>query len=67
MKSVYARIFLRYFSMALMTHGYLTQGEADMIAMDPDLLMLIEMWGGGAIAAISELWYLVAKKTGRAT
>lgn len=63
MQMVYARILLRYLSGVLMTAGYLDAQLADMVAVDPDLLMLV----GAAIGAGTEGLYAVARRLGWAT
>lgn len=63
MSMVIARIALRYLSGALMTAGLLDAELADMVAVDPDLLMLV----GAAIAAGTEGVYALARRMGWAT
>lgn len=63
MSMVYARILLRYLSGILMAAGYLDAELAGMIAVDPDLLMLI----GAGLAAFTEGVYAAAKRMGWAT
>lgn len=63
MRMVYARILLRYVSGVLMTAGYLDAQLADMVAVDPDLLMLT----GAALGVATESLYAAAKKLGWTT
>lgn len=63
MSAAIARILLRYGSGALVVHGYLSADDANVLAMDPDMQMLI----GTAIGALTEVWYVVARKMGWAT
>lgn len=60
--SVFVRILLRYAAMALVAHGYLTKGDANLIAADPDVAMALEMAIGATMGAASEIWMLVQKR-----
>lgn len=58
-----SRILLRYVAAALVAHGWLTPDDASMLAMDPDLQMMV----GAGIGAAVEAWFALAKKYGWAT
>jgi hypothetical protein len=60
MTNVLVRIFLRYAAGALIAHGYLDQTTGDTIINDADLQIML----GGALMAISEGWYFLARKFG---
>lgn len=53
--SPFVRIGLRYISGFLMARGFLDEGTAKMLYMDPEILGVITL-------GISEVWYLLAKK-----
>lgn len=55
-----ARIIARWISGGLVTAGFLLPSEAQSIATDPDVLMLI----GVGLSAITEGFYALAKKRG---
>lgn len=60
----FIRIIFRYLAAVLITRGLIGQAEADILSADPDFFMAAEIILGAAIAAITELWYWVARKAG---
>jgi hypothetical protein len=67
MNAAFARILLRYASMALVMWGLLGPSDAKIVTADPDLAMIIEMGVGLAVMAGTELWYWAAKRFGGST
>jgi hypothetical protein len=67
MKSVIARIVLRYVSAAIIAHGWLSPEDGNMIVTDPDLAMMLEIGIGAAIGAGTEIWYAIARRLGSVT
>lgn len=67
MTGAVARIFLRYFAMALVMWGWLGPADAKVLSNDPDLAMAVEVSVGILIMGGTELWYWAAKKFGWAT
>ena len=59
-----ARILLRYLAGVLVARGLLMESDGNMFASDPDIAALMEMGVGVALGAISEGWYVVAKRMG---
>ena len=58
MVPVYGRIILRYVSGMLFAAGYISKEFADVVSVDPDLILL----AGGAALSIAEGFYVLAKK-----
>jgi len=67
MNAAFARIFLRYFAMALVMWGWLAPSDRQMLATDPELAGLLEIGIGLAISIGTEAWYWLAKRWGWAT
>jgi len=67
MNAALARIFLRYFAMALFMWGFLAPADRQVVAMDPDLAGLVEMGIAVATSAAIEGWYWLAKRYGWST
>jgi len=67
MNAALARIFLRYFAMALFMWGILAPADRQVVASDPELAGLIEIGIGITISAATEGWYWLAKRWGWAT
>ena len=57
----FSRIIARYLASAMVTYGLLA--EPDVIAMNPDVIMIIGLVLGGAV----EMAYATAKKAGWVT
>ncbi len=62
-----ARIVVRYAAGALVTYGLATPEVATLISDDPEVNRLAVLVIGGAMAALAELAYSFAKRTGGAT
>lgn len=62
--SVFIRIFLRYLAGVLVARGLLMESDGNMLAGDPELAALLEMGIGMALGAISEAWYVLARRFG---
>lgn len=60
---VYTRILMRYVSGALVSWGLLAPEEAQLLAMDPDLAIIL----GAGVGALVEGAYAWAKRQGGAT
>lgn len=58
MAAVITRIALRYIAAALVAHGWLSPEDGSMLAMDPDVQMMVGM----AVGAAVEAWYGLAKQ-----
>lgn len=58
-----ARIVLRYIIGALLAYGWISADAADMLAVDPDIAILI----AGLLSAVVEGGYALAKRRGGAT
>ena len=67
MKSVIARIVLRYIAAALVAYGILTIDMEYTVANDADLQIGIEFAVGLGIGAVTEAWYAIARRFGWAT
>lgn len=63
MKAVIARIIARYVSGALVSYGLLSPDAADLIFMDPDVLIAI----GAGLGILTEAVYAVGRKRGWVT
>lgn len=63
MKAVIARIIARYASGALVSYGLLSPDAADLIFMDPDVLIAI----GAGLGILTEAVYAVGRKRGWVT
>lgn len=63
----YLRILLRYAAGFLVARGILGQDMADLVAGDPEIIAMLEIGAGIAIAAIVEGWYRLAKRMGWTT
>lgn len=59
-----SRILLRVLVGFLVAKAFLTPGDGNMIASDPEFAALIEGTLAGMIWAITEGWYWIAKKLG---
>lgn len=64
MTAVISRIVLRYAAGALVVKGLLPEETGSQLAADADVLNLIEIGLGLALAAISEGWYYLARRFG---
>jgi hypothetical protein len=62
--SVFVRIVLRYGAGFLVARGLLGESDGSMLAADPEVASFLEMAGGAALGAISEAWYMFARKLG---
>lgn len=62
--SVAVRIFLRWAAGFLIAKGIFSESDANLITSDPELAAMIEMGVGMALGAISEGWYVLARKFG---
>jgi hypothetical protein len=60
---VFTRIVLRYFAGALVAWGLVAPEDAQLLAMDPDLALIV----GAGLGAIVEVVYAWAKRHGGAT
>jgi preprotein translocase subunit Sec61beta len=60
---VLARILLRYAAGALVTWGIVAPEDAQILAMDPDLAILV----GAGLGAVVEAAYAIARRNGGAT
>lgn len=67
MVSTLARIALRYAAGALVMKGLVDNSTGQQIATDPDVLRAVEIGLGVGLAAVSEVWYSLAKKLGWTT
>lgn len=65
--SVIVRILLRYGAGALVAAGWLLASDANALANDQEVIDLIIVAVGFAIAGVSEVWYWLARKAGWAT
>lgn len=61
---VFIRIFLRWAAGFLIAKGIFNESDANLITADPELAAMIEMGLGMALGAISEGWYVLARKFG---
>lgn len=64
MVPVITRIALRYLAAALVAKGMFTASDAGQFAADPDVVNLVEVGIGLAIAGATEGWYWAARKFG---
>ncbi len=64
MLPVVSRIVLRYAAGALVAKGLLPDDIGRGLAVDVDVLNLIEIGLGFALAAVSEGWYFLARRFG---
>lgn len=64
MVPVITRIALRYLAAALVAKGMFTAADAGQFAADPDVVNLVEVSIGLAIAGATEGWYAIAKRFG---
>lgn len=64
MTAVVARIALRYASGALVAKGFLPDDIGRGLAVDVDVLSIIEISLGLALGAATEAWYWLARKFG---
>lgn len=64
MVSTLARIALRYAAGALVAKGLLDTSTGSQLASDADVLRAVEIGLGVGLAAVSEVWYSLAKKLG---
>lgn len=62
-----ARVLLRYLSGALVTWGFAAPEDAALVLADPEVERLAVLVIGGAIAAVTEAAYAVARRTGGPT
>lgn len=62
--SALIRIGLRYLAAVLVARGLLLESDANMLANDPEMAAMIEAAIGAAIGAITEGWYMLARKYG---
>ncbi|MGB1390599.1 MAG: hypothetical protein ACPG61_17125 [Paracoccaceae bacterium] len=60
----FIRIFLRYAAGALVAKGLIDAETGQVLAMDPDVFIAVEIAAGVIIAAVSEIWYAIARKRG---
>ena len=60
MNAVLVRIITRYLSGALVAYGLIDRDAAAALLLDPDLALLL----GGAVAAMTELAYGLARRNG---
>lgn len=58
------RILLRYGSGLLIAKGLLDSETGNMLATDPDIARSLELFLGTAMAAASEVWFILAKRYG---
>lgn len=56
----FIRIAMRYGAMFLVTRGWLSAEDGASFATDPDIEMLI----GAAVIAVTEGWYVLARRYG---
>ena len=61
---VVSRIALRYAAGALVVKGLLPEETGSQLAADADVLNLIEIGLGLALAAVSEGWYFLSRRFG---
>lgn len=59
-----SRILLRYGSGALVTIGIVSPDMGGMLAVDEDVLSLVQIGLGSAVGAATEIWYWAANKYG---
>lgn len=58
----FVRIALRYIAMALVARGWLTETDASTISADAELIAMIEVGVGAALATVTELWHWFERK-----
>lgn len=62
--SVFIRIALRYGAGILVTRGLLGESDGNMLASDPQVAAALEVAAGAVLGAISEGWYMLARRLG---
>lgn len=62
MIAVIIRIALRYGAGILVARGLLGAGDAAALSGDPDIQMALETGVGLALSAVTEAWYVLARK-----
>lgn len=60
----FIRIALRYGAGYLVARGLLGQADGDTIANDPDVYAAVELFAGFTIGALTEGYYMLARRFG---